>query len=135
MNDSSQPALQSALPVMVNVADVDPKPVRWLWPNRIPLAKLTLLIGGSDAGKSLVALDSAARISAGKPWPDLPHDANPPGSVRLLSAEDHLDDTTQPQLVAAGADLARSPRSTRKMTNNAEESSLATNKPRRIPLA
>ena len=47
MNDPSQPPLQSALPVMVNLAEVEPKPVRWLWPNRIPLAKpgLTRTLG------------------------------------------------------------------------------------------
>ena len=42
-------------------------PLQWLWPNRIPLAKLTLLIGDPGVGKSLLIADLAARISAARP--------------------------------------------------------------------
>src|SRR3954466_15423127 len=44
--------------------------VRWLWPDRIPLGRITLLVSDPGLGKSLLALDIAARISTGRPWPD-----------------------------------------------------------------
>ena len=51
--------------------DVQPTTLRWLWPGRIPLGYITLLVGDPGAGKSLVALDIAARVSRGAPWPDV----------------------------------------------------------------
>src|SRR4051812_14499798 len=50
----------------------------WLWPQRIPMGNLTLLVGDQDAGKSRVAWDLAARASRGDAWPD--GEANPMGA-------------------------------------------------------
>jgi len=94
-------------PVTVVLSDVQPEPVRWLWPGRIALGKLTLLCGDPGLGKSFVTLDLAARVSSAKCWPDLPILPNPPGGVVLLSAEDDLADTIRPRLDAAGADPSR----------------------------
>ena len=103
-------------------ADVQPAPVPWLWPARIPLAKLTLLVGDPGVGKSLLTTDLAARVSAGRPWPDQPipdprtpdpsHSAPSvpsvahPAGVVIVSAEDRLEDVLYPRLAAAGANLA-----------------------------
>ena len=46
------------------------RPVRWLWPGKIPLGKLTLIEGPPAAGKLFVALDIAARMSTAEAWPD-----------------------------------------------------------------
>ncbi len=94
-------------PVVVNLADVQPEPVRWLWPGRFALGKLTLVAGDPGLGKSLVTLDMAARLSTGTPWPDAPHTPNEPGGVVLLSAEDDAADTIRPRMDAAGADVHR----------------------------
>ncbi len=94
-------------PVIIRLADVAPAPVQWLWPDRIPLGKLTLLVGEAAIGKSLLALDLAARVSAGTPWPDAPDSPNPPGGAVLLCTEDGIADTVRPRLDAAGADHAR----------------------------
>jgi hypothetical protein len=51
-------------------ADVATAPVEWLWPGRIPIGKVTLLVGDPGLGKSLIALDLAARVSTGAAWPD-----------------------------------------------------------------
>jgi hypothetical protein len=80
--------------------------VRWLWPGRIVTENLTLLVGDPDVGKSLVALDLAARVSQGGAWPDGEPNGMP-GGVLLLSAEDHLFFTVGPALSAAGADVGR----------------------------
>jgi len=94
-------------PVMVSLADVEAKPVRWLWPSRIALGKLTLLVGDPKVGKSFITLDLAARVSRGDGWPDCPACTSAPGGVVLLSAEDDLGDTIRPRLDAAGADVSR----------------------------
>ena len=78
-------------------------PVSWLWPGRIPLGKLTLLVGDPGVGKSLLALDMAARITRGAPWPDAPQQRQRQGGVLLLSAEDDVADTICPRLERAGA--------------------------------
>ena len=94
-------------PVLTCLADVRPEALRWLWPGRIPLGKVTLVFGDPDLGKSLVTLDVAARVSRGLPWPDAPGERPTPGGVILLSAEDDLADTIRPRLDAAGADVGR----------------------------
>ena len=42
------------------------RPLRWLWEDKIPLGKLTLIEGPPAVGKLFVALDIAARVSTGK---------------------------------------------------------------------
>jgi hypothetical protein len=51
---------------------IRPAPLPWLWPHYIPHAQLTLLVGEPGVGKSLLAVDLAARISTASPWPDQP---------------------------------------------------------------
>lgn len=93
--------------VVVNLADVQPRPVEWLWPGRVPLGKLTVIAGEPGLGKSFMTLDMAARVTTGAAWPDNPGGANQVGSVVLLSAEDDVADTIRPRLDAAGADVSR----------------------------
>lgn len=100
-------AMRDRAPVMVRLSDVQPETVRWLWPGRIAMGKLTLLCGDPGLGKSFVTLDLAARVSSGAPWPDLPLLPNSTGGVVLLSAEDDLADTIRPRLDAAEADVSR----------------------------
>ena len=90
---------------LVLVADVDREPVRWLWPERIPLGKVTVLDGDPGTGKSTLTLTITAKVSTGSPFPDgsRPERAD----TILLSAEDDIADTIRPRLEAAGADLAR----------------------------
>ena len=103
-----EPADEPSRAVVVKLADVTPEPVRWLWPGRIPLGKLSILDGDPGLGKSLITLDLAARVSAGRPMPDgtLP-DLDGPAGVVLLTAEDDPADTIRPRLDAAGADCSR----------------------------
>ena len=91
---------------MLFMNDVSHQPVRWLWPGRIALGKLNMLIGDPGLGKSFVTCDLAARVSTGAPWPDgAPNDG--PGGVLLLNAEDDKADTIRPRLDAARADVSR----------------------------
>jgi putative DNA primase/helicase len=94
-------------PVLVRLADVAPEPIRWLWPGRFPLGKVSLLIGDPDLGKSFLTLALASAVSTGAGWPDAPDARREPASVILLSAEDALADTVRPRADAAGADVSR----------------------------
>lgn len=91
-------------PVLVPLTDVGPKPISWLWPGRIPLGKLTLIVGDPGLGKSFLLVDMAARVSAKAPWPN--GGTAPEGKVLLLTAEDGLADTVRPRLDAMGGNSA-----------------------------
>lgn len=92
-------------PLLLRMADVEARPVNWLWDNRIPAGRITLLVGMPGAGKSFLTTDMAARISTGTPWPD--GSECPMGSAILISAEDDPHDTVRPRLDAHEADASR----------------------------
>jgi hypothetical protein len=92
--------------VLVTVADVKPEPVEWLWRQRVPLAKVTVLDGDPGLGKSTLTLDLAARLSSGAAMPGESEGQESAGVV-LLSGEDGIADTIRPRLEAANADLGR----------------------------
>lgn len=93
---------------MVCAADIEPEEVRWLWPGRIPLGKLTILDGDPGLGKSVLTIDLAARLSVGGPMPDgVPAELDGPSGALFLVSEDGMADTWRPRLDAAGADVKR----------------------------
>lgn len=91
----------------VRLSDVDPEPIRWLWPGRFALGKLSLIAGQPGLGKSFLTLDIAARVSRGDHWPCDESSVCDQGGVVLLSAEDDIEDTIVPRLIAARADRSR----------------------------
>ncbi len=84
---------------------IKPATIKWLWPGRIPLGKLTLLFGDPGIGKSLLTTTIAAHVSTGKPWPD--GSKCPEGETLLFSAHDNVPAVIVPRLIAAGADLTK----------------------------
>lgn len=79
----------------VPLATIQRTRVRWLWPGRVPLGMLTLLIGDPGLGKSVLSLYLAAEVSKDG------------GGVLILSAEDDPGAVIRPRAEAAGADLDR----------------------------
>jgi RecA-family ATPase len=93
-------------PVMVDMNEVEAEEIKWLWPGRVALGKLTILAGDPGRGKSFLTIDIAARVSLGTKWFDC--DAHAPlGSTIILNAEDALADVIKPRLIAAGADCTK----------------------------
>jgi hypothetical protein len=90
--------------ITISAADVIPKRVEWLWPNRIPASKLTTFAGQAGLGKSFVLCDIAARLSRGDEWPFAGGEKAKIGRVMYISGEDDDDDTLVPRLIACGAD-------------------------------
>lgn len=91
---------------MTCLADVEAKPVEWLWRGRIPAGMLTILDGDPGLGKSLLLKDLAARVSTGRPMPGETERTHAAGVV-WLTAEDSLEYTVRPRLDAAGVDSTR----------------------------
>ena len=105
--ENSKPAIQPRLEATTLRADlVEPKRVEWLWRNRIPLNKLSILTGNPDQGKSLVSLYIVSQLTRGLPMYGETN-ALPYGEVLLMAAEDEADDTIRPRLEVMGASLSR----------------------------
>jgi putative DNA primase/helicase len=87
-------------------SDVQPEKLIWVWPGRIPEGKLVLLGGPPGLGKSQLTAFMAATISNGGDWP-CGEGSTAVGNVIFMSAEDGIEDTIVPRLMAAGANLDR----------------------------
>lgn len=84
------------------MADIVREPIEWLWPDRIPLGKITTIAGDPKLGKSQITCALTAALSTGGSFPD--NTRAPLGSVILVTCEDDPEDTIGPRLDAAGAD-------------------------------
>lgn len=94
----------------VGLGQLQPETIQWLWPGRLPVGKLVLLEGDPGLGKSTLALDLAARLTRGAPWPRPPAEGAalpeplshaPLGHILICSAEDGPEDTILPRFLAA----------------------------------
>jgi putative DNA primase/helicase len=86
-------------------ADIEPETTSWLWAERFPLGKLSLIVGDPESGKSLFCAWMAARVSSGVAWPD--RAVPPAGKVIFLQCEDGVAETVVPRLIQYGADLTK----------------------------
>lgn len=87
---------------LLNLDDVEPEVIEWLWYPYIPKGKLTMIEGDPGLGKSWLTMALASFISRGKA---LPYQMNPEkGPVLILSAEDGIADTIKPRLITLRAD-------------------------------
>jgi hypothetical protein len=87
-------------------SDLEPEKLPWVWPGRIPEGKLVLLGGPPGLGKSQLTAFMAATVSTGGHWP-CGEGSTLRGDVIVMSAEDGVQDTIIPRLMAAGANRER----------------------------
>ena len=90
---------------LIEAQSVKPEAIGWLWPDWLARGKLHVLAGAPGTGKTTIALDIAACVSAGRAFASghVPEH----GNVIIWSGEDAPADTLVPRLLAMGADLAR----------------------------
>lgn len=79
---------------------------RWWWLRFGPLGDTVIIDGDPGTAKSLMSLDLAARLTAGKPMPGETEVIVPQGNVLLLAPEDR-GEVIKSRLKAAGADISR----------------------------
>ena len=84
---------------------IRPEVIRWVWKHRIALGKVNDLEGDPGVSKSTLAVEIAAHVTTGTPWPD--GTPCPVGDVLIMAAEDGPGDTIRPRLDLAGADTSR----------------------------
>lgn len=99
--------VDTSTPIIVRANSIKPKVVQWLWPDRIPLGKLTTFAGVGGLGKTFCLLDIAARISRGSEWPHTAGECAVRGQTIFISGEDDPDDTLVPRLEGMDADLSQ----------------------------
>lgn len=78
------------------------RPLRWLWPRRLPVGYLSLLLGAEGVGKGTLLAWIIAAATRGELHGDLD---GTPVRVLVVGDEDSFDSVTVPRLFAAGADL------------------------------
>jgi hypothetical protein len=87
---------------ILNLADVTPRNPKFLWYPYMPLGKLVIVAGAPGNGKSQLAALIAAMATRGALYPG---DVAETSRVCMMCAEDDLDDTVVPRLLAVNADL------------------------------
>jgi len=94
------------VPLIVTMDEIKTEKVDWLWTNRIPIGRLTLIDRDPGSGKSWFSLVIASAITkaAALPFGQKP---TSPGNVLLMSCEDGYADTVRPRLDQLGADVSR----------------------------
>jgi len=85
---------------------ITPRKLRWLWPDRVPLGKVTIFAGLPGQGKSLATVDIAARVTTASKYSDASNPL-PPSEVLFVAEEDDPEDALVPRLMAANADRSR----------------------------
>jgi hypothetical protein len=86
------PALQTRKAKIVKLSMVQPRPVQFLMPGRVPYGAITVLAGRPGEGKSSFTIRLAADLSK-RGGPSL-----------FIGDEDGAEDTVLPRLLAAGGD-------------------------------
>ncbi|MDX1901857.1 MAG: AAA family ATPase [Gammaproteobacteria bacterium] len=84
---------------------IETRTISWLWPDRIARGKISIIAGNPGLGKSQITASMAATVSKGGKWPD--GSESIVGRTLLLSAEDSVEDTIIPRLMAADTDLSQ----------------------------
>lgn len=96
------------LPEWIDLNNVIPRSQPWLWNNIIPLETSTLLAGYGGIGKSTFLMFLAAHVTNGKSFNFCGEETHLPiGSVILMAAEDGIDTTLLPNLLAVEADIRK----------------------------
>src|SRR5476651_1994147 len=90
--------------ILTKASQIKPRPVFWLWKNRLALGTLGLLAGRQGVGKSTLAYWVAARLTRGELYGTY---FGTPKAVLICAAEDSWEHTIVPRLIAAGADRDR----------------------------
>jgi hypothetical protein len=104
-NPKSEPEVKPAVePDLLCLADVEARPVDWLWEPFIPARMLSMISGDPATGKSFIALAVAADLSRGRLRDGRIVD---PASTLYLTCENPAAECIRPRFDSLGGDPAR----------------------------
>lgn len=92
-------------PRLIDPSTLKPRKIDWLWENKLPAKRLSLLTGLKGQGKTFWTCYLASVITNGYPWADGKHCER--GSVLFFRGEDIIEEDYIPRLVANSADLTK----------------------------
>ena len=92
--------------VLVNAADIVPRPLQWLWEGHLLKGAQELCTGIKGLGKSQIQCSLVASTTTGQRWPNGERGPQP-GNVIMVTCEDTYDQVIVPRLILAGADRNR----------------------------
>jgi hypothetical protein len=108
-------------PKLARLSDVAPREVEWLFPARVAVGKVTVLVGEAGIGKGELAADLVARVTRESIWPEVSGELSAPspcplprgegfvkaGSAIVVCPDDVREEIMSARLAAAGADLEK----------------------------
>src|SRR5580700_6319241 len=102
---SPLPAEPPAAADFVYLRDLEPRPVEWLWQDRLACGTLAMISGVPGSGKTWLALAIAAALSRGRdPWTG---EALEPSTVLYASMEHNSSEIILPRFVGLRGDPKR----------------------------
>jgi hypothetical protein len=101
----SAPAATGRHADIVCLCDVQPRPVEWLWQDRLASGTLAMLSGDPGAGKTWVALAIAAALSRGRA--PFSGEALEPSTVLYASTQNALSEVVRPRFAKLDGDDSR----------------------------
>ncbi|MCL2189463.1 MAG: AAA family ATPase [Defluviitaleaceae bacterium] len=90
---------------IINLNDIHPQPINWLWEPYIPCGAICLIQGDGGQGKTSVSLAIATALTRGDALPS--GNSLIPSNVIVQNAEDSYAQTLRPRLEQLGADCER----------------------------
>lgn len=90
---------------LILASDINPAPIRWVWPGYLARGKFHVLAGAPGTGKTTIAMALAGCVTSGSAFPSGWRAGT--GNVLIWTGEDDPGDTLVPRLIAAGADRSR----------------------------
>lgn len=84
-----------------------PLPIEWLWADRIPRGRVTVIEGPAGAGKTFLTAHLTAHATSGAPWGDGPEGPQRAGDVLYYCSQRESEDVVAPRVAHGGADVDR----------------------------
>lgn len=91
---------------LINMKDVKPRELEWLWEERVPANTVTIFAGDPGVAKSLMTLKLIAAGSTGAPFLDGKPNLHGKFKSLILSMEDDRETILVPRLMGMEADLS-----------------------------
>jgi putative DNA primase/helicase len=104
----SSPATPSRQADLVCLADVEPRPIDWLWKDRLAAGTLSVLSGDPGSGKTWIALAVAAALSRGREPASLPGSRSAdPCTILYAAGGNGVAEVLRPRFAALHGDPAQ----------------------------